>query len=64
VFGWIAGLEDALARGKPRDLHLRGQNTRFIVVQKFEQRNVPQFFGITGHGSPHSWPEWGQNVLF
>jgi hypothetical protein len=41
MFGGVAGLEDALAGRKSSDLDLRRQNTRFIVVQKLEKRNVP-----------------------
>jgi hypothetical protein len=36
----VAGAEDGLARRKSSDLHLRGQNLGFIVVQKLEKRNV------------------------
>ena len=40
MLGGIAGLEDALARRKSPDLHLRSQNPRFIVVEELEQGDV------------------------
>jgi outer membrane lipoprotein SlyB len=50
----VAGLENSLQRRKSLDLHLRRQNFNFIVVQKFEKRNVSQLVGIAWHGLPHS----------
>jgi hypothetical protein len=41
VTGRIAFLEDALSRRKVRNFDLVGQNTRFIVIEKFEKWNVP-----------------------
>jgi hypothetical protein len=50
----VAGLKDSLARRKSFDFYPRRQNCNFIVVQKFEKRNVSQLVGIAWHGLPHS----------
>ena len=46
----VAGFEDALARCEPRNLYLRCKYLRFVIVEKLEERYVPQFLRITWHG--------------
>jgi hypothetical protein len=49
VAGRFPGLVDAFSRRESPDLNLRGQDLRFVVVEKFKEGNVSELFGVAGH---------------
>ena len=48
--GLVACLEDSLARREVFDLDTRGEDLRFVVIEKLKKWNMAELLGLTGHG--------------